>query len=66
MTININKTKVMHFRPENIPRTDVKFKCGDISLECVSEYRYLGLVLNETLNYDITTKYVAQSATRAL
>ena len=66
MTINSSKTKVMHFRPNSIPRTQFKFICGSSDIECVSEYRYLGLVLNETLDYSVTAKYVAQSATRAL
>ena len=32
----------------------------------INVYKYLGLVLNEHLDYNVTAKYVAQSVTRAL
>ena len=32
----------------------------------MDSYKYLGLVLNEYLDYSVTAKYVAKSATRAL
>ena len=56
----------MHFRNSSVPRTDVIFKCNDSSIECVEQYRYLGLMINDTLDYNLTAKHVAQAATRAL
>ena len=47
-------------------RTEFAFRCGEHSLTAVSEYTYLGLVINEFLDYGITAKAVAQSASRAL
>ena len=32
----------------------------------MSYYKYLGLVINEFLDYNVTVRHVAQSATRAL
>ncbi|XP_052217139.1 uncharacterized protein LOC127835010 [Dreissena polymorpha] len=65
MTINTNKSKIMHFRNKNV-KTNYRFTCNNNELECVTEYRYLGLVLSEFLDYSVTAKYVAKSATRAL
>ena len=42
------------------------FKCGDDYIQYCSDYKYLGLVLNEFLNYNITAKSVALSVNRAL
>ena len=66
MNINIDKTKIMHFRTPSVVRIDYIFTCGESQIEIVDTYRYLGILLNDTLDYDITAKYIAQSATRAL
>ena len=66
MTINTNKSKIMHFRNTNVVKTNYRFTCNKNELECVTEYRYLGLVLLEFLDYSVTAKYVSKSATRAL
>ena len=66
MNINTDKTKIMHFRTPSIVRTDYIFTCGESQIEIVDKYRYLGILLNDTLDYDITAKYITQSATRAL
>ena len=66
MSINGDKIKVMHFRNASVPRTNCILACNNSNIECVERYRYLGLVLNGTLDYGVTVKYVAQAATRAL
>ena len=68
MNINTDKTKIMHFRTPSVVRTDYMyiFTCGESQIEIVDTYRYLRILLNDTLDYDITAKYIAQSATRAL
>ena len=43
-----------------------QFNCEDSNIEYTDNYRYLGLILNEYLDYSVTAKYVAQSAARAL
>ena len=50
LTINTDKFKVMHFRPPSIERTVHAFKCGMSTLEIVSQYKYLGLILTEHLD----------------
>jgi hypothetical protein len=54
------------FRTRKTPLTNANFKCGDLELDIVSEYKYLGLMLNEHLNWDLTVKTLAASANRAL
>lgn len=56
----------MHFRLTSVPPAAYRFICNNHNIDCVSEYKYLGLVLSDTLNYDVTAKCVAKSATRAL
>ena len=42
------------------------FSCGESTLDITQQYKYLGLILQEHLDYSITAKAVAQSASRAL
>ena len=62
MSVNFSKTKVIHFRNQSV----VQFKCRGSNIDYTDSYKYLGLILNEYLDYSVTSKYVAQSATRAL
>ena len=42
------------------------FTCGDDNLTMIDKYIYLGMCIDEHLDYAITAKYVANSASRAL
>ena len=66
MQVNLEKTNVVHYRIVSTNRTDCIFQFGTDKIDISESYKYLGLVLDEFLNYDITAKYVANSATRAL
>jgi len=66
MNINSSKTKVVHFRPQSTPRSAQGFMCGQDNIDIIDQYKYLGLILTEHLDYQITAKMVAQSASRAL
>ena len=62
-----SKTQIVHFRVgPATPRACYIFKCGDKLLETVDKYRYLGIVMNDFLDFNVTAKIVAQSASRAL
>ena len=65
--INIitDKTKTMHLRAPSVVRTDYIFTYGESQIEIVDTYRYLCILLNDTLDYDVTAKYIEQSTTRA-
>ena len=49
LTISTDKSNVIHFRPPSIERTVHAFKCGMSTLENVSQYKYLGVILTEHL-----------------
>jgi hypothetical protein len=66
MCINPSKSKTIHFRPASVQKTTFCFVCGDDVISMCSEYKYLGLVLNEFLDFKVTAKCVSQSANRAL
>ena len=66
MSVNINKTNVVHFRPRSKPQTIFEFKCGGSDIIIKNKYVYLGLGLDEYFNYNVTASFVAQSASRAL
>ena len=66
MVVNCSKSIVIHFRNPSVSRTEFIFKCGDSALQVVDRYTYLGLLLSEHLDFELTAKYAAQSASRAL
>ena len=49
LTVNRDKTKIVHFRPQATPRANFRFTCGGIELDYETKYRYLGLWLDEHL-----------------
>ena len=65
MLINTDKTKVMHFHWRSVKRSDHVFTMGR-DLETVGEYKYLGYVLNETLNCEDSVNHLVGAASRAL
>ncbi len=46
----ITKSKIIH----HVPKTDYSFKLGDINLSKLEEYEYLGIVINECNDYNVT------------
>ena len=63
---NSDKTQVMHLRRKSDPRTTFQFKLGNDNIEIVENYRYLGLCLNEHLDFTGTVNELYGSASRAL
>ena len=66
MKLNHNKSNVMHFRTSRRSRTTVTFNFGTTALTTVSTYKYLGVFLDEHLNFDKAFKELCHSAGRAL
>ena len=62
LKINKGKSKVIYFRRPSTSRSTSNFLCGDLNLDITSQYKYLGLLVHEHLDYNITAKAVAQSA----
>ncbi len=66
LSVNVDKTKVMHFRTKNKPATKTVFVINEQPLECVSEYKYLGILIDEFMDFSKTAELLASSAGRAL
>ena len=66
LRINFSKTKTIHFRNKGKQRSDFEFKIGDDILEYTSVYRYLGMHINEHLDYTITAETLSKAGGRAL
>ena len=65
MSVNISKAKVVHFRKKNKALTDFEFKLGDSILEICHKYKYLGVILNEFVDFTEITNVLSESAGRA-
>ena len=66
LSINSSKSKIIHYRFKGKQCSNYKFMCGQYQLDYTDNYRYLGLWLNEHLNYDDMVKDLSKSASRAL
>ena len=66
MKVNIEKTKVVHFRNKRKKKSKFVFKIDDCTLEIVDSYRYLGVIFDEYLNFDKCAKTLSEAAGRAL
>ena len=66
LTVNQEKTKVIHFRTASVNRSTFEFKCGNKDIEYTSSYKYLGLWLHEHLNINKSVSELSKSASRAL
>ena len=56
----------MYILEQSMSRTNFQVSLNGNSLETVSQYMYLGLLLTEFLKYDDMAKAVAKSASRSL
>ncbi|XP_063435839.1 uncharacterized protein LOC134716763 [Mytilus trossulus] len=52
--------------PPSVNKSHVEFICGNDIIEYSTTYTYLGLVLSEFLDYNVTAEAVSASANRAL
>ena len=56
----------MHFRPKRRQRTQFLFKMGNLNLDMVTVYRYLGLYFDKFLNFKYGTDVLSEAAGRSL
>ena len=66
LRINRDKTKIVHFRKPRDTITTHDFLYEGSVLDKVSQYRYLGLDLHDTLDFSDSVKVLSKSASRAL
>ena len=64
--VNNSKSKIVHFRYHKQRQTNSHFIYGGETLEIVKEYKYLGIILDEYLNFNTCSKSLADSGGRAL
>ena len=55
MSVNLSKTNIVHFRRKmrSKPRSSVTFTFNGNEIKYVSQYKYLGLLLNEHLDWSV-------------
>ena len=67
LTINTKKTKVMTFGTRfNIKKVDIELKVNNETLQSVPTYRYLGIILDQTLNFNCHLKKVVNNISHKL
>ena len=66
LIINSDKSQIMHFRNSRNSRTNKVFRLGEVEIKIIEKYKYLGIILDEYLNYNITAETLCSSASRAL
>ena len=66
MKVKSSKSEVVHFRKRSKCCTNAVFRTRDVPLKIVPQYTYLGLVLNEHLDFSVTAAHVAKTAGRGL
>lgn len=66
MEINIKKTQSMTFSPANLRiEGEVKVKVGMQTIECVTSFKYLGVILDRSLNFHLhITKVCSEMSAR--
>ena len=55
MNVNIQKSKIVHFRRKSDPITKVYFTIGNNTLVIVNQYKYLEIYVNEFLDFNVIT-----------
>ncbi len=50
----------------HITRTNFNFKLGNMVLPIVTQYKYIGIVITECIDYNVVTQILADAANRAL
>jgi hypothetical protein len=63
---NKNKSHVVHYRKNRNSKTDCKFFLCNEELKLVDRYKYLGVVLQEHLDFTATSEILAGAGGRAL
>ena len=68
LTINVNKTKYVVFGTKNQlkDRVDLRLEIGNEPIECVSIFKYLGVVLDESLTFNDHIDFVINKASKKL
>ena len=61
LLINVSKSNIIHFRKPGTKETNYMFKWGQVPLEKVNCYKYLGLYLFSDMNFSKTARFLSES-----
>jgi hypothetical protein len=61
LKVNETKSNIVYFRPSRFEQISYDFKYGHVNLKTVGEYKYLGVILDEHLNFENCSKVLSQS-----
>ncbi len=60
------KSNILHVRQSLITRTNFNFKLENMVLPIVTQYKYLGIVITEFIDYNVIAQILADAANRAM
>ena len=66
LRINYTKSAFIHFRNKGKQRSDYVFHIGNKTIDYASSYKYLGVVLSDNMDFNITVDTLFNSGGRAL
>ena len=68
MSVNLGKTNIVHFRRKlrSRPRSSIIFTFNEEEIQYASQYKYLGLLLNEHLDWNVSLEGIINKENRAL
>ena len=66
MEINLDKTNILHIRKKSQRKSDFVFKFGRNNVIYCQSYKYLGLTINEHLDFKFSTDILSESGGRAM
>ena len=66
LVVNKDKSQIVHFRQKNKTRTSSVFNLDGTCLAIVEKYKYLGIVLDEFIDFNVSTSCLAAAGGRAL
>ena len=66
LEVNLLKTNVMHVKKQQCRRSGFNFIFEGKKVDYCENYKYLGIVINEHLNFDKSTQDLCEAAGRAL
>ena len=66
MALNIKKTNIVHFRNKQTSRSEYNFIFDDKKIAYTSNYKYLGLLLNEHLDWQGAITEIINKSNKAL
>jgi hypothetical protein len=58
LTINLNKTKYMIIKGKKLDTSEIKISINNNMIERVNEYKYLGVIIDDKLNWKKHQKYI--------